>query len=153
MGDFNIDIKCKGVGSNNLSDFCDLFHLTNIVKSDTCFTKTHTSLIDLILTNKPSSFNKTLVTETGLSDYHKMITTFFKLHFSRLRPKVITYRNYKKFHEEKFLNDLKETNIIMNEKDPNQNYQSLTKTLFSNCKQTRFLKKENCARKSGPLYD
>ena len=131
MGDFNIDIKCKSVGSNNLSDFCDLFHLTNIVKSDTCFTKTHTSLIDLILTNKPSSFNKTLVSETGLSDYHKMITTFFKLHFSRLRPKVITYRNYKKFHEEKFLNDLKETNIIMNEKDPNQNYQSLTKTFLT----------------------
>ena len=93
MGDFNIDIKCKGVGSNNLSDFCDLFHLTNIVRSDTCFTKTHASLMDLILTNKPSSFHKTLVTETGLSDYHKMITTFFKLHFSR---------NYKKFHEEKF---------------------------------------------------
>ena len=42
MGDFNIDIKCKGVGSNNLNDFCDIFHLTNIVKSDTCFTKTHT---------------------------------------------------------------------------------------------------------------
>ena len=67
MGDFNIEIKCKGVSSNNFSDFCDLFHLTNIVKSDTCFTKTHTSLIDLILTNKPSSFNKTLVSETGLS--------------------------------------------------------------------------------------
>ena len=31
MGDFNIDIKCKGVGSNNLSNFCDLFPLTNIV--------------------------------------------------------------------------------------------------------------------------
>ena len=30
MGNFNIDIKCKGVGSNNLSDFCDLFDLTNI---------------------------------------------------------------------------------------------------------------------------
>ena len=43
IGDFNIDIKCKGVGSNNLSDFYDLFHLTNIVKSDTCFTKNHTS--------------------------------------------------------------------------------------------------------------
>ena len=156
MGDFNIDIKCKGVGSNNLSDFCDLFHLTNIVKSDTCFTKTHTSLIDLILTNKPSSFNKTLVTETGLSDYHKMITTFFKLHFSRLRPKVITYRNYKKFHEEKFLNDLKETNIIMNdiimnEKDPDQNHQSLTKSFFNNCKQTPSFKIENCTRRSGPF--
>ena len=57
------------------------------------------------------------------------------------------------FHEEKFLNDLKETNIIINEKDPNQNYQSLTKIFFNNCKQTRPFKKENCARKSGPLYD
>ena len=126
MGEFNIDIKCKGVGSNNLSDVCDLFYLT-----DTCFTKTHASLIDLILTNKLSSFNKTLVSETGLSDYHEMITTFFKLHFSRLRPKVVTYRNYKKFHEEKFLNNLKETNIIMNEKDPNQNYQPLSKTFLT----------------------
>ena len=32
MGDFNIDIKCKGVGLNNLSDFCDFLHLTSIVK-------------------------------------------------------------------------------------------------------------------------
>ena len=30
-----------------------------------------------------------------------------------------------------FLNDLKETNIIMNEKDLNQNYQSLTKTFLT----------------------
>ena len=73
MGDFNIDIKCKGVGSNNLSHFCDLFHLTNMVKFDTCFTKTHTSPIHLISTNKPTSFNKTLVSETGLSDYRKML--------------------------------------------------------------------------------
>ena len=60
-----------------------------------------------------------------------MITTFFKLHFPRLRPKVITYRNCKKFHEEKILNDLKEKNVIINEKDPNQNYQSLTKTFLT----------------------
>ena len=60
-----------------------------------------------------------------------MIITFFKLHFSRLRRKVITYRNYKKFHEERFLNDLKETNIIMKEKDPNQIYQSLTKNFLT----------------------
>ena len=57
------------------------------------------------------------------------------------------------FHEEKFLNDLKETNIIIDEKDPNQNYQSLTKKFFNICKQTHSFKKENCARKSGPLYD
>ena len=95
LGDFNIDVKRKGVSSNNLSDFCDLFHLTNIIKFDSCFTKTHASLIDLVLTNQTSSFNKTLVSETGLSDYQKIITTFFKLHFSRLISKIIRYRNYK----------------------------------------------------------
>ena len=151
--DFNIDIECKLVCSNNLSGFCDLFHLTNIVKSYTRFTKTHTLLIDLILTSKPSYYNKILVRETDISDYHKMITTFFKLHFSGLRPNVITYRNYKKLHEEKFLNDLKETSIIMNEKDPPKNHQSLTKSFFNNCKETCSFKKENSARKSGPLYD
>ena len=60
-----------------------------------------------------------------------MIITFFKLHFYRLRPKVITHRNYKKFHEERFLNDLKETNIVMKEKDPKQIYQSLTKNILT----------------------
>ena len=120
MSDFIIDIKRKGVGANNLRDFCDLFHLTNIVKFGPCFTKTHTSLIDLISNKKPSTFNETLVSEIGLSDCHKIITTFFKLNFSRLRTKVITYRNYKTFGEEKFLNDLKETNVRIDEKDPNQ---------------------------------
>ena len=35
-------------------------------------------IIDLILTNKPLHFQKTHVVETGLSDYHKMISTFSK---------------------------------------------------------------------------
>ena len=60
MGEFNKDIKRKGVGSNHLSDFRDLFHLMDIVKFTTCFTKTHISLIEYILTNKPLCFNKTL---------------------------------------------------------------------------------------------
>ena len=37
MGDFNIDIKCKDVGSNNLSDSCYLFHL----KVESCKLKKH----------------------------------------------------------------------------------------------------------------
>ena len=77
-----------------------------------------------------------------------MITAFFKLHFSRLRPKSITKKNYKKFHEENFLNDLQETNIIMNEKDPNQNYQSLNKTFLTIVNKHAPLKKKMC-----PLYD
>ena len=36
----------------------------------------HKSAVDLILTNKPRSFQITNVTETGVSDRHKLITTF-----------------------------------------------------------------------------
>ena len=54
------------------------------------------AIIDLILTNKPLDFQKTHVVETGLSDYHKMISKFFKACSSKLKTKVISYRSYKK---------------------------------------------------------
>ena len=79
MGDFNIDLKIKGFGFNKLDQFCDLFNLTNLMKTETYFTMSHKSLIDLFLTNKPLSFQKTHVTETGLSDYHKLILPFLNL--------------------------------------------------------------------------
>ena len=56
-----------------------------------------------------SKKKKKHVNETRLSDYHKLITTFFKTNFSRLRPKVLTYRNCKNFDESKFLTDLNKT--------------------------------------------
>ena len=68
MGDFNTDLKIKGFDFNKLDQFCNLFNLTNLIK-----TESYKSLIDLFLTNKPLSFQKTHVTETGLSDYHKLI--------------------------------------------------------------------------------
>ena len=92
--------------------------------------KKYKSLSDLFLTNTPLSFQKTHVSETGLSDYHKLITTLFKTNFSRLRPKVLSYRNYKNFIESKFLNDLNKTIISFDNENPNQNYNVLSKRFF-----------------------
>ena len=61
---------------------------------------------DLILTNNSNSFQKSGTTETGLSDFPKLISTIFKSHFSRPIPKAIYYRNYKGFDESKFIEDL-----------------------------------------------
>ena len=86
IGDFNIDInKGEAKDHDKLDVFCDTLNLTNLVKSDTCYTNNHKSTSDLFLTNKPRSFQFTSVTETGLSDYHRLITTFMKSHFSRLK--------------------------------------------------------------------
>ena len=57
MGDFNIDIKSSNSDKDKLEIFCDLFNSTNLVHSETCFVKKSRS-IDLILTNKPSHFQK-----------------------------------------------------------------------------------------------
>ena len=95
MGDFNIDTKCKDIGTDKLEELCDAFNLKNVVKSETRFTKDNKSLTDFILKNKPLSLQRTQVTETGLSDYHKLITTFFICKSQRLKPKIISYRKYK----------------------------------------------------------
>ena len=104
-------------------------NLTNLIKTETCFTKSNESLIDLFLTNKLLSFQKTRVTETGLSDYHNLISTFFKSHFIRLRPRVITYRNYKKVDENVFLNDLQKLEIKLDEQNSESSY-SLSSNKF-----------------------
>ena len=63
--------------------------LKNLIKGKTCFTRTHESSIDVILTNKSKSFQHTKTSETCLSDHHHMIATFLKSHLVRLKQKCI----------------------------------------------------------------
>ena len=121
MGDFNIDIKKENsTAYDKLEEFCDTFNLTNLVKSETCFMNNHKSTIDLILTNKSRSFQITNVTETGVSDCHKLTTTFMKSHISRLKPRNIHYRSYMHFNEEKFLSDVKEADFSFKTSNPDE---------------------------------
>ena len=67
MDDLNIDVKNKtNPNFDKFSEFCDTFSMSNLIKDYTCFTKTHKSSIDLILTNKEHSFQLTKTTETGV---------------------------------------------------------------------------------------
>ena len=102
MGDFNIDIKNSNSDKDKLENFCNLFNLTNLVHSETCFMKNSESIIDLLLRNKPLHIQKTPVVETGLNDYHIMISTFSKAFSSKLKTKVLFSRNYKTFNESDF---------------------------------------------------
>ena len=43
MGEFSIDMKSKSLGYDQLDEFCDKFNITNLIKSETCFTKNHKS--------------------------------------------------------------------------------------------------------------
>ena len=62
--------------------------------------------IDLILTNHPLSFQNSCVLETGLSDFHKMTVTIMKASFQRLQPRIINYRDYRRFQNDVFREEL-----------------------------------------------
>ena len=65
-------------------------------------------------------------TETGLSDFHKLVSTFFKSHYSRLKPKIVYYRNYKNFNNSNFMKDLSNNTLFLDSEDPKENYNFLT---------------------------
>ena len=87
--------------------FCDLrdtFELTNIVKDKTYFKNKIGTLLDVILTNRPNCFQNTAISETGLSDCHKLETTVFRSTF--IPRKTLRYRSYKTFNKQNFVHEL-----------------------------------------------
>ena len=60
LGDFNIEVTVAGKELDKPGKFCDLFNLTNLIRYETCFTRDHKSVIDLILTDKSKKFSKHL---------------------------------------------------------------------------------------------
>ena len=76
--------------------------MKNLITDITCAKSTNGTLIGVPLTNKSRYFHHTTTFETGLSDCHKLILTFFKAYFKKLPPKNIEYRNYKKLNGNNF---------------------------------------------------
>ena len=106
-GDLNINLlDPKSDTANHFSDLRDTFALTNLVKDKTCFKNENGTLLDVILTNRPKSFQKTIITETGLSDCHKLVTTILRATFLKLPPKTLRYRSYKSFNKQDFVHEL-----------------------------------------------
>ena len=98
LGDFNSEPT-----ETVMNHFCELYNLRNLVKDPTCFKNPENpSCIDLILTNRPRSFQCSQVIETGLSDFHKMTVTVMKSYFKKQEPKIVNYRDYRGFCNNSF---------------------------------------------------
>ena len=101
MGDFNCPLS-----QTELASFLSDNNLHSLINTPTCFKSYEGSCIDLILTNKKHSFQKSQSFETGISEYHHMIYTMLKQSFVKLPPKVVTYRSYRNFSLEVFKAEL-----------------------------------------------
>ena len=60
----------------------------------------------MVLTNKTQSFRSTCFVEIGLSDFYRIISPILKMHFRRLPLKYISYREFQKFENERFMDSL-----------------------------------------------
>ena len=87
MGDFNAE-----PADTIVSDFCEIYNLKNIIREKTCFKNPNNpSCIELIIANRPKSFQNSMVIETGLSDFHIMCITVMKcITVSKNLPLFIT---------------------------------------------------------------
>ena len=74
------------VGEKSFDTFLYQHELTSINGYLTCYPN-NPSCIDHILTNSPMSFLQTKTIFTGLSDFHKLVLSVGKLHFSKAKTK------------------------------------------------------------------
>ena len=102
LGDFNVNID-----KNYMTDFCDTYVLRSLITELTCYKNPENpTSIDLILTNHPRSFQNSCLFEAGLCDFHKMTVTIMKASFQRFQPRIINYRDYKRFQNDVFREEL-----------------------------------------------
>ena len=70
----------------------------------------------LINTNQPTLFQRSAVLETGLSDFHSLKVTKFKMSFQKYKPHFIKYWSYKNYDNDVFRSET-QTFCSLNETD------------------------------------
>ena len=96
-----------------METFCESYGSKNLIKDPTSHKNPpNPSCIDLILKKSPLSFQSSGVIETGLSDFHKMTVTVMKTTFEKSDPKIIHYRDYRRYNSYSFRQDLLPTLVM-----------------------------------------
>ena len=79
IGDFNVNVN-----ESSIKKFCTLNGVKSPIIEPTRFKSPEKlTCIDLILANQPTYFQLSTVLETGLSDFHSLTVTEFKMGFTK----------------------------------------------------------------------
>ena len=98
-----------------LLQFYFKYDTDNLMKEKTCFkSKNNHSCIDLFIINSSNNFQNTSTMTAGLSDFHKIVVTVLKTTFLKSKPRVITYRDYRSFDNDKSKTVLKNSLRVRN---------------------------------------
>ena len=96
-------------------------------------------------------FSKHLYYRKGLSNFHKLILTFFKTEIIHLKRKIAFYQNYKHFEDSKFLEDLNITDFSLNTDATNENYNFITDKFVNIVNRHAPLKKKTLRNNQAPF--
>ena len=102
VGDLNYDLtqpaKCEPLRS-----VCDIFDFSNVVKQPTCFTKNAPpSLVDVILTNRPTLLYNVTNFSSGISDWYNLISVVIKGLAPPPKVRKLLCRSYRNVDEVAF---------------------------------------------------
>ena len=102
----------------------------NVIKEPNCFKFSSPTSINLILIRDTPKVSNSKTIETGMSDFHVLVTASFEERFHKNRPKIFTYRDYEPFDIQVFNADVREANdSIPNIRKDFSLYKSTVKTL------------------------
>ena len=105
------------IGDFNVNTFCSLNRLKNLIDEATCYNNSEKpTCIDLILTNQPALFQRSVILATGLSDFRLLLVAEFKMSFQKCKPHIITYQNQKNYDNDVFRSEI-QTFCSLNETD------------------------------------
>ena len=121
-----IDDLNSEMSEPSLDEFRQICTLGSIVNKPTYLKNKNLSCIYLVLTNKQEIFLKAKTVETGLFDFYKMVVSVFKTNFEKLKPDIVTCRDYKRFNNLKF----KENLIIYFSTEKNISYDAFVNLLL-----------------------
>ena len=102
-----------------------------------------------MLTNKQERFLKAKTIETGLSDFYKMVVSVFKTSFKKQKPKIVTYRDYKRFDNEK----LRESLIIYPSTGKNIPYDAFEKLVLQTLDKMAPIKQQHIRDSQSPFMN
>ena len=110
-GDYNMDMNLSPDNVRGphqaLSNFCDQFCLTNVIREPTRITARSESLLDVILVSHPERFACYGNLKLGLSD-HDLVFAVRKQKLTKPKARILDYRSTKDLNANVFITALKD---------------------------------------------
>ena len=109
MGDTNCDfLNPSNNNTKNLKRILNSFELTQLIKEPTWTTATTKTIIDHIITNKPTMVSNSGVISCGISDHDAVfIERNVRAPKLKVPPKILNVHNFKRFDSVSFQADIK----------------------------------------------